>query len=74
MRLMMLSIAAMTASTLCVGLVFLYALIAPTLPLPTPAITKAYGMAWTGPGEPRVVAIHIPTTRRNLVTAAAATR
>jgi hypothetical protein len=64
---MMLSVAAMTASTICVGLVFLYALIAPTLPLPDPAITKAYAMEWTGPGEPRVVAIHAPA-RRNIAT------
>ena len=38
MRLAMISLAAMTASTACVGLMFLYALVAPTRPAPSIAI------------------------------------
>jgi hypothetical protein len=53
----MLSLAAMTASTACLALLFLYALVAPTRPLPTPAITSGYAFAWTGPGEPRVITL-----------------
>ena len=35
MRLLMVSLAAMTASTACLGILFLYALFVPTLPAPT---------------------------------------
>jgi hypothetical protein len=38
MRLVMLSLAAMTASTACLGVLFLHALFVPTLPPPTAAI------------------------------------
>ncbi len=38
MRLVMISLAAMSASTLCVALLFLYALVAPTRPAPSIAI------------------------------------
>jgi hypothetical protein len=54
-RLVMLSLATMSASTACLGLLVLYALVAPTNPLPTPALTSGYAFAWTGPGEPRVI-------------------
>jgi hypothetical protein len=74
MRLVFLSLAAMFASTCCVALLFLYALIAPTRPLPPPAITKDYALAWTGPGAPRVIAIHTQPTRRALTKTAAATQ
>lgn len=69
MRLVMISLAAMTASTLCLALLFLYALVVPTRPLPSPAITKDFAMEWTRPGAPRVVAIHAPP-RRSLAVAA----
>ena len=38
MRLVMISLAALTASTACVAVLFLYALVAPTLPAPSMAI------------------------------------
>ncbi len=53
MRLVMLSIAAMTASTACVALLFLYALFVPTLPPPSAALVAIPNAAWTGgPVEP----------------------
>jgi len=39
MRLFLISMTAMVASTACVGLLFLYALIVPTLPPPATAIS-----------------------------------
>jgi hypothetical protein len=41
MRLLMVSLAAMTASTACLALLFLYALVVPTLP-PTAAVTGVH--------------------------------
>lgn len=49
MRLVMASLAAMTASTACVALLFLYALFVPTRPAPTAAITGAQHIAWSAP-------------------------
>ena len=54
-RLMMICLSALTASTACLGILFLYALVAPTNPLPSAAVTSGYAYAWTGPGEPRVI-------------------
>jgi hypothetical protein len=51
----MVSLAAMSASVACLGILFLYALVAPTNPVPSAALTPAYAFAWTGPGEPRVI-------------------
>ena len=48
MRLLMVSLAAMTASTACVGVLFLYALFVPTLP-PTAAVTGAHVSTWSAP-------------------------
>jgi hypothetical protein len=48
MRLMMISLAAMTASTLCVSVLFLYALVAPTRPAPDAAIVRLPDPAWHG--------------------------
>ena len=42
MRLVMLSLAAMTASTACLALLFLYALFVPTLPAPTASVTGVH--------------------------------
>ena len=72
MRIVAVSLAAMFASTFCLALLFLYALIAPTRPLPTPALTKDFAFAWTGPGAPRIITTE-PGGRRT-VTAAAAPR
>ena len=47
MRLVMFSLAAMTASTACLGLLFLYALFVPTLPPPTAA--SSVRTMWPGP-------------------------
>ena len=41
-RLMMICLSALTASTACLGILFLYALVAPTNPLPTAAVTSAH--------------------------------
>jgi len=38
----MLSLAAMTASTACLALLFLYALFVPTLPAPTASVTGVH--------------------------------
>ena len=54
-RLMMICLSALSASTACLGILFLYALVAPTHPLPSAAVTSGYAYAWTGPGEPRVI-------------------
>ena len=54
-RLMMICLSALSASTACLSLLFLYALVAPTNPLPSAAVTSGYAYAWTGPGEPRVI-------------------
>ena len=51
MRLVMFSLAAMTASTACLGLLFLYALFVPTLPPPTAAIVGAHDVAWTAQAQ-----------------------
>jgi hypothetical protein len=49
MRLVMLSLAAMTASTACLGLLFLYALFVPTLPPPTAAVTGIHVANFSAP-------------------------
>ena len=49
MRLLMVSLAAMTASTACLGMLFLYALFVPTLPPPTPAVTGVHVSTWSTP-------------------------
>jgi hypothetical protein len=54
-RLMMICLSALSASTACLGILFLYALVAPTHPLPSAAVTSGHAYAWTGPGEPRVI-------------------
>lgn len=54
-RLMMICLSALSASTACLGILFLYALVAPTHPLPSAAVTSGYAYAWTGAGEPRVI-------------------
>jgi hypothetical protein len=54
-RLMMICLSALSASTACLGFLFLYALVAPTNPLPSAAVTSGHAYAWTGPGEPRVI-------------------
>jgi hypothetical protein len=36
-------------------MLFLYALVAPTHPLPPTALTTGHAYAWTGSGEPRVI-------------------
>ena len=51
MRLVMLSLAAMTASTACLGLLFLYALFVPTLPPPTAAIVVGHDVVWTAQAQ-----------------------
>jgi hypothetical protein len=48
MRLVMMSLAAMTASTACVGMLFLYALVAPTRPAPSIAIVAVPDVQWRG--------------------------
>ena len=49
MRLAMISLATVTASTACVGLMFLYALVAPTRPAPSIAIAVVQPDAgWRG--------------------------
>lgn len=49
MRLVMICLAAMSASTACVGLLFLYALVAPTRPAPSIAIAVTAPAAnWRG--------------------------
>lgn len=40
MRLIILALAAMTTSTACMGILFLYALVAPTRPVPAVAIVQ----------------------------------
>jgi len=57
MRLVQVSLAAMAASTTCLALLFLYALIAPTHPAPRPGVATGHAYAWTGPGGPRVIAL-----------------
>jgi hypothetical protein len=54
-RLMLICLSALSASTACLGILFLYALVAPTNPLPSAAVTPGHTYAWTGPSEPRVV-------------------
>jgi hypothetical protein len=49
MRLMMISLAAMTASTACVALLFLYALFVPTLPPPTASVTGLHVAKFNAP-------------------------
>ena len=49
MRLLMVSLAAMTASTVCLGLLFLYALFVPTLPPPAAAVTGVHVATWSTP-------------------------
>lgn len=49
MRLLMISLATMSASAACVGLMFLYALVAPTRPAPSIAIAIVEPAAdWRG--------------------------
>jgi hypothetical protein len=48
MRLVMISLAAMTASTMCVALLFLYALVVPTRPAPEAALVRLPDPAWSG--------------------------
>jgi hypothetical protein len=55
MRLVMLSLAAMTASTACLGVLFLYALFVPTLPAPTAAIVDGHDVALAAPAQQRLV-------------------
>jgi hypothetical protein len=62
MRLLMVSLAAMTASTACLGMLFLYALVVPTLPPPTAAVTGVHVSTLSTP------------VRQPLVTAAADVR
>jgi hypothetical protein len=57
MRLIMVSLAAMSASTACLGLLFLYALFVPTLPAPTAAITAQHDVAWTPPAQQRLITV-----------------
>ncbi len=54
-RILFISLSALTASSACLGILFLYALVAPTHPLPPTALTTGHAYAWTGPGEPRVI-------------------
>ncbi len=49
MRLVMVSLAAMTASTACLGLLFLYALFVPTLPAPSAAVTGVHVAKFDAP-------------------------
>ena len=49
MRLVMLSLAAMTASTACLALLFLYALFVPTLPPPTASVTGVHVAKFNAP-------------------------
>ena len=62
MRLLMVSLAAMTASTACLGMLFLYALVVPTLP-PTAAVTGVH-----------VSTLSTPVQQQPLMTAAADVR
>jgi hypothetical protein len=55
MRLVMLSLAAMTASTACLGLLFLYALFVSTVPAPSAAIVDAPDVALAAPAQPPLV-------------------
>ena len=55
MRRLMICLYALSASTACLGLLFLYALVAPTNSLPSAAVTSGHAYAWTGHGEPRVI-------------------
>ena len=49
MRLVMLSLAAMTASTACLALLFLYALFVPTLPPPAASVTGVHVAKFNAP-------------------------
>ena len=49
MRLLMVSLAAMTASTACLGMLFLYALLVPTLPAPSAAVTGVHASTLSTP-------------------------
>jgi len=49
MRLVMLSLAAMTASTACLALLFLYALFVPTLPAPDTSVTGLHVAKFNAP-------------------------
>jgi len=56
MRLFLASLTAMTASMVGLGLMFVYALYVPTMPPVSAEIVRQPAMAWTSPGEPRVLA------------------
>jgi hypothetical protein len=47
----MVSLDAMSASTACLGLLFLYALFVPTLPAPTAAIVAGHDATWTAEAQ-----------------------
>jgi hypothetical protein len=64
-RLMMIGLSALSASTACLGILFLYALVAPTNPLPAAAVTSGHAYAWTGSGEPRVINLAGDVARRS---------
>jgi hypothetical protein len=55
MRLLMVSLAAMTASTACLGLLFLYALFVPTLPAPNTAVTGVHVSSFSIPLQQPIV-------------------
>jgi hypothetical protein len=55
MRLLMVSLAAMTASTACLGLLFLYALFVPTLPAPNTALTGVHISSFSIPVQQPMV-------------------
>ena len=55
MRLVMLSLAAMTASTACLALLFLYALFAPTLPPPAASVTGMHVAKLSAPVAPALM-------------------
>ena len=57
MRLLMVSLAAMSASTACLGLLFLYALFVPTLPPPSAAVTGVHVSKWSIPVQQRTVTV-----------------
>ncbi|MEI9899238.1 MAG: hypothetical protein WDN31_02870 [Hyphomicrobium sp.] len=48
MRLVIMTLTAMATSTVCVALLFVYALTVPTLPAPSAAIVSAPDSGWTG--------------------------
>ncbi|MEO8421321.1 MAG: hypothetical protein ABI457_09020 [Hyphomicrobium sp.] len=55
MRLLTVSLAAMTASTACLGMLFLYALFVPTLPAPAAALTGVHVSKWSTPVQQPLV-------------------